>query len=58
MKEFCSKNSILWQIHTGNFNPQSSKASLYNTAIKREKKLVDSIFNQEIHFNENSFEEK
>ena len=50
MKEFCSNNSILWKIHAGDFNLESSIASSYDTAIKREKKLIDSIFKQEIQF--------
>ena len=52
MKDFCSNNSILWQIHTGNFRPESSKASIYNISIKKEKAVIDGIFNQEIQFNE------
>ena len=28
-------------------------ASKYNISIKKEKAVIDSIFNQEIHFNEN-----
>ena len=53
MKDFCSNNSILWQILTGSFTPESSQASKYNISIKKEKAVVDSIFNQEIQFNEN-----
>jgi hypothetical protein len=53
MKDFCSNNSILWQIHTGSFNPEKSQASKYNISIKKEKAVIDSIFNQEIQFNEN-----
>jgi hypothetical protein len=53
MKDFCSNNSILWQIHTGNFYPENSQASKYNISIKKEKAVIDSIFNQEIQFNEN-----
>ena len=53
MKDFCSKNSILWQISTNQFKPETSKANLYDESIKKEKNIVDSIFNQEIQFNEN-----
>ena len=53
MKEFCSKNSILWKIHIGQFEPEPSKASLYNNSIKKEKSIIENIFNQEIQFNEN-----
>ena len=43
----------VWQIHIGSFNPEKSQASKYNISIKKEKAVIDSIFNQEIHFNEN-----
>ena len=52
MKEFCSKNSILWQIQINQFSPEQSKAPLYNIAIKRERSIVEEIFSQEIQFND------
>ena len=52
MKEFCSKNSILWQIQINQFSPEQSNASLYNDAIKIERSMVEAIFNQEIQFND------
>jgi len=53
MKEFSKPNSILWQISTKQFKPESSKANIYNESIKKQKTMVDSVFNQEIQFNEN-----
>lgn len=53
MKEFSNSNSILWQIIAGQFKPEPSKANIYNESIKKEKAIVDNIFNQEIQFNEN-----
>jgi len=53
MKEFSNSNSILWQIITGQFKPEPSKANIYNESIKKEKAIVDNVFNQEIQFNEN-----
>ena len=48
MKFFHSRNSILWQINTGNFIPESSKISLYKKAIKEEKEIIYSVFNGKI----------
>jgi MoxR-like ATPase len=53
MKEFSKPNSILWQISTKQFKPEPSKANIYNELIKKEKAIVDNVFNQEIQFNEN-----
>jgi len=53
MKQFCQKNSILWRISTAQFNPEKSKANIYNNLIKKEKCILDSIFNQNIQLNEN-----
>ena len=43
--------SILWQIQINQFSQEQSKASLYNNAIKRERSMIEAIFNQEIQFN-------
>ena len=52
MKDFCSKDSILWKMNTNQFNPKSMDINLYNTEIKKEKKLIDYIFNQKIKIEE------
>ena len=53
MKDFCSTNSILWKIHTKKFQPELSKANIYNNMIKKEKNLINLIFSQEIQINNN-----
>ena len=53
MKSFCANNSTLWQICTGTFSPEASQAYIYNESLKKERNIVDSIFNQQIQFNEN-----
>lgn len=53
MKSFCANNSTLWQICTGTFSPEASQAYICNESLKKERNIVDSIFNQQIQFNEN-----
>ena len=52
--DFCSKENILWKIQTNQFYySQLTKIDLYNIQIKKEKDLIEYIFNQEIKINEN-----
>lgn len=48
MEDFCSKGSLLWQIHTNEFKPDKAKIDYYKTQIKIEEDTLNIILNQKI----------